>query len=68
VQPRGTASFNPYARSLRVNYVRGAAFVVLVAAVWTLLAHSGLASSGFPLFVPQVLALVVIAYAFIRFW
>jgi hypothetical protein len=68
VQPRGTASFNPYARSLRVNYARGATFVLVVAAAWTLIAHSGLASSGFPLILPEALVLVVVAYAFIRYW
>jgi hypothetical protein len=68
VQPRATASYNPYARSVRVNYARGAAFVILVAAAWTLITHSGLSTSGIPLILPQALVLVAIAYAFIRFW
>ena len=67
-QPRGTASFNPYLRSARVNVTRGVAFVVVVAAAWTLIAHSALGSGTVPVLLPQALALAIVAYAFIRFW
>jgi hypothetical protein len=70
--PRGMASYDPYGfrRSATggVNAVRGVSFVVIVAVVWTLLTFTTLSFGGLPIGFVQIGLLLLIAYAFMRFW
>lgn len=66
---RGTAAFNPYARGAGIaNVRRGAVFLVLVAAAWTILSLSSLPQGTLLIGLLRIGALSAITYAFVRFW
>ena len=70
--PRGMSSYDPYgfrrAATGGVNAARGISFVVLVAALWTVLSYTTISFGGLPIGFVQIAALLAVAFAFIRFW
>ncbi len=70
--PRGMSSYDPYSyrRSSGggVNAARGISFVVVVAALWTVLTFTTVRFGGLPIGFVQIAAMLLVAYAFMRFW
>lgn len=67
-RPRGTAAYNPYARTAGSNARRGIAFVVAMAIVWTALDLTTLSQGSLEIGLVRIATLSGVAYLFARFW
>ncbi len=69
---RGMASYDPYgfrrASTGGVNATRGVSFVVVVAALWTVLTYSTVSLGGLPTGFVQIAGLLLVAFLYIRYW
>ena len=70
--PRGVSSYDPYgfrrSGGSGVNAVRGISFVVVVAALWTVMTYTTISFGGLPIGIVQIAAALLVAYLYMRFW